>query len=87
MDKGYRCITAAWRAGRQECLQPSFARSDRKFQDHETLLSASVAADRSGNERAVNVSKRSGMLKRGMHQRMSPKRMDNIWKAWSFQAK
>jgi hypothetical protein len=49
-------------------------------------LSASVAADRSGNERAVNVVKRSGFLKRGLRPAQSPAQIDDVWKAWSFQA-
>ena len=36
-----------------------------QFKGLETLPNASVAADRHGNERGVNVSKRCGYIKRG----------------------
>ena len=61
VDRGYRCTQAAWKAG-QFILQPTFCKSDRKFGDKETLMAASVAADRSGNERAVRVCKQAGYL-------------------------
>jgi hypothetical protein len=54
LDKCYRCVLAAWRAGGQLLLQPLFAKSDRKFTSNEVLLSGAVATDRSANERAVN---------------------------------
>ena len=44
-------------------IQPMFSRSDRKFTGKETILSGSVASDRSGNERAVNRAKLSNVLK------------------------
>jgi len=37
LDKGYRCVLAAWRAGRQLTLQPDFANSDRRFNSREVL--------------------------------------------------
>ena len=54
LDKGYRVNLPAWRAGRQQIYQPIFAKSDRKFTGRETIRSADIATDRSGNERAVN---------------------------------
>ena len=86
LDKGYRCIRAAWRNGKQECIQPPFAASDRKFTSDEMLVSASVAADRSGNERAVKLAKKSGLLKRGLKPSACPMRLNNVWMSWSFQA-
>ena len=86
LDKGYRVIRIVWQHGRQECLQPSFASSDRTFSSAETLLSSCVAADCSGNKRAVKRCKMSGMLKRGLKPGGCPKRLDNIWKSWSFQS-
>jgi hypothetical protein len=59
VDKGYRCGMAAWRAGKQLVLQPVFAKSDTKQQVH---CSANVAADRSGNERAVKMAKHSALI-------------------------
>jgi hypothetical protein len=85
LDKGYRIIRAAWRAGRQRCIQPFFAASDRQFRSKEVLVSASVAADRSGNERAVNLTKACGILKRGLKPNACPVRLSNVWLAWSFQ--
>jgi hypothetical protein len=44
VDKGYRCIMAAWPAGKQLFLQPAFARSDRKFNTREVNRSSTVAS-------------------------------------------
>ena len=85
LDKGYRIVRIAWREGEQVCLQPTFKSSDRKFSCDEMLISASVAADRSGNERAVKRCKESAMLKRGLKPNGCPKRLNNVWLAWSFQ--
>ena len=85
-DKGYRVILPAWRAGKQEVIQPIFVRSDRKFTGCETIHSASVATDRSGNKRAVNRCKQSGYIKRGLQQNGNPRLMDEAWLAWSFQS-
>ena len=84
-DKGYRLTLEAHRMGEQECIQPIFAKSDRRFNGDETLVSASVASDRSGNERAVNMAKKSGYIKRGLTAGGCPKRLNNAWLAWSFQ--
>jgi hypothetical protein len=85
VDKGYRCIMAAWRARKQLFLQPAFARSDRKFNSFEGNRSASVATDRSGNERAVNVAKRAGVLKRGLRSNEDADLIADVWLAWAFQ--
>ena len=52
LDKGYRSILAAQLCG-QQCFQPDFAQSDKKFSGERTLHSAAVAVVCSGNERAV----------------------------------
>ena len=83
-DKGYRLILAAWKEGKQKVIQPVFAKSDRKFTGLETITSASVASDRGGNERGVNVCKRSGFLQRGLRPKSCPIRLDNVWLTWSF---
>ena len=70
----------------QLVLQPDFAESERRFNRSQTLRSASVASDRGGNERAVNVAKRSWFLKRGFQKTSSAKRMNNAWMTWSFQS-
>jgi hypothetical protein len=86
VDEGYRCIMAAWRAGKQLFLQPLFARSDQKFNTREVNRSSTVASDRSGNERAINVAKRAGVLKRGLRLNESPDVNADVWIAWGFQA-
>ena len=85
-DKGYRVNLPAWSAGRQQVIQPIFARSDRKFTSRETIHTALVATDQSGNEQAVKLAKQSGYIKRGLKQNASPQLMDKIWLAWSYQA-
>ena len=84
-DKGYRAKMAAYKAGKQEVLQPDWAESDRRFNRTETLGSASVASDRGGNERSVNVSKRAGYISRGFQPNMCPVRMNKAWRTWGFQ--
>ena len=56
-------IRAAFLIGQQECIQPMFAESNSTFTSNEMLYSASAAADRSGNERAVNPAKLVGAVK------------------------
>jgi hypothetical protein len=85
LDKGYRCVVAAWRAGGQLLLQPFFAKSDRKFLSNEVLLSGAVATDRSANERAVNRMKASGRIAGGIHQSQDLERAADMWIAWGFQ--
>ena len=85
LDKGYRIIRIAWREGKQTCLQPKFAKSDNQFSSDDLLFSGSVAADRSGNERAVHYCKVSSTLKRGLKPNGNPARLNKIWEAWSFQ--
>ena len=84
-DKGYQVIMQAWKAGKQECIQPAFAKSDRRFSSNETLISATVAADRSGNERAVRYTKMSGIIQRGLRPNGSPSRYNDVWLSFSYQ--
>eukprot|EP00957_Ditylum_brightwellii_P191651 14591117-Ditylum_brightwellii.AAC.1 len=65
-NKGYRSHLAACHCRRQLMLQPDYAKSNMRFRGIQTLQSVSIATDRSGNERAVNVCKLSGPLKRGL---------------------
>ena len=44
-----------------------------------------TTTDRGGNERAVNVAKRSWFLKRNFQMNSSAKLMDDSWMTWSFQ--
>ena len=85
-DKGCRINLPAWRAGRQTVIQPMFAKSDSTFTGKQTVVSGSVASDRSGNERAVNRAKMSNILKMGLKKNGCPKRINNVWLAWSFQS-
>ena len=43
-------------AGCQLILQPDFKKSDKKFRREETISSAGIATDRSGNERVAKYS-------------------------------
>jgi hypothetical protein len=85
LDKGYRIVRICWRHGKQECIHPMFASSDRTFNSNEMLMSATIAADRLGNERAVKRCKESGYLKKGLRPGSCPIWLNNIWLAWSFQ--
>ena len=86
-DNGYRAKMVAWRTGKQLVLQPEWAESDKRFRRDQTLLSASVAADRGGGgERAVKVCKWVWYISRGFLPNMSPKQLNKAWTTWSFQA-
>jgi hypothetical protein len=67
-------------------LQPTFAKSDTKFTGKETLSSAAIAADRAGNERAVRICKKSGMVKEGFREHSDFAVISDVWLAWSFQS-
>ena len=84
-DKGYRAKMVAWRVGEQEVLQPEWAESDKRFGRKKTLRTASVASDRGGNERAVNVSKRAWYISRGFQPNSCPKQLNDAWITWGFQ--
>jgi len=85
-DKGYRCVAAAWRHGRQFLLQPQFAKSDKQFTTTHIISSAAIASDRGGNEHAVRVCKEAGVLKQGLYKAGSMETLCDMWLAWSFQA-
>ena len=85
VDRGFRSCLAAWKSG-QFILQPNFMNSDGKFSTGEVLRSASIAADRSGNERAVRVTKMSAYVKRGTTAHNDVERLADVWLGWSFQA-
>ena len=67
-------------------LQPFFAKADRKFSTREVLHSAKIASHRSGNERAVNVAKRSGKIARGAECHEDLGDIADLWLCWGFQA-
>ena len=85
LDKDYVSTLAAQLCG-QQCFQPDFAQSDKKFSGERTLHSAAVAVVRSGNERAVKIVKHSWVLKRGASfaPSMDLSTLDNIWFGWGF---
>ena len=85
-DKGYRARCIAWKERQQLVLQPEWADSDKRFNRQQTLLTASVATNRGGNERAVNVCKRAGFVRAGFQPNSSPKILDDAWITWGFQA-
>ncbi len=85
LDKGYKVGAAAWQAGGQLVLQPSFAKAEQKFSAHDTIRSAGIAADRSANERAVNRCKGCGYLDIGIKSHTDLERISDVWLAWSFQ--
>jgi hypothetical protein len=84
LDKGYRAKMAAWKSGKQMAIQPPFAKSDKRFKGKQTVYAGCIAHDRSGNERGVNVCKRSGLFQRGFLPGMSARRLQNYWRVWSF---
>ncbi len=85
-DKGYWARTAAWKTGKQGVLQPTFEPSDRRFNGRETNISASIASDHGGNERAVWVSKRAAYIRRGFRPNMDLERFDIAWRMWNFKS-
>ena len=86
LDKGYRARATNWRHGEQLTAQPIFGKSDKQFKGSETKYSASLASDRGANERGVNVSKRSDIIKRGFKPGMDPAMFDDVWLCWGFMA-
>ena len=86
LDQGCRCILLMQRAGGQDCFLPIFSKSDQCFIGNETVVLTSVALDRSGNKRAVNICKTAGFIKQVLTGIMSTIRLNNDWLAWSFQA-
>ena len=71
--------------GGQLLLQPFFAKSDRKFNSNEVLVSGAVASHRSANERAVARMKHSKFLERGIAKRANLETVADVWLAWGFQ--
>jgi hypothetical protein len=77
---------AKWRHGEKLTAQPIFGKSDQQFKGSETKYSASLASDQGANERGVNDSKRSGMIKRGFKPGMDPAMFDDVLLCWGFMA-
>jgi DDE superfamily endonuclease len=85
-DKGFRISTSAIKIGGQIVIQPSFSKGEEKFTDQETLRGALIAADRSGNERAVRLMKLSNFIKHGLLPNESTVRLSDAWICWGFQS-
>ena len=85
LDREYRSTRAAW-ASEQLILQPTFAKSDKHFSTIDVIRSTGVAADRSGNERAVRVTKMSAYVKRGTQTHKNIEQLSDVWETWSYQS-
>ena len=87
VDHGYCVTKAAWQRN-QLILQPIFAKSDKKFTTKDTITSACVAADRSGNERSVRICKHAKVFKHystNIHCSKDIEQLSDFWLAYSFQ--
>lgn len=85
LDKGYRITSQAYEDGQQMVVQPNFAKSDERFSAFETMRSAAVAADRSGNERAVKYMKLCEYITAGLKAGEDSDRLCDVWLCWGFQ--
>ena len=85
LDRGYRLALSAWQLGRQFVMQPCFKDGAFKFNTDQVMYSASVAADRSGNERAVNRVKFSQRICHGLKANADPNYLADLWLVWGFQ--
>ena len=81
-DRGYRAKMAVWLEGKQLVLQLLASKSDERFRDRTTIYAVTIAHDRSGNERAVNVCKRLGVMKHGFKQGLNTVRFNYLWRGW-----
>ena len=57
---------------------------DRIFTTDGVVYTSTVASHWTGNEWCVKLSKLSGFIKRGIHQKQSLTRIVNVWLGWSF---
>lgn len=85
MDKGYRITYQAHEEGGQMVIQPNFAKSDERFSAFQTMRSAAVATDRSGNERAVKYMKHCEYISSGLKAGEDSRRLADVWLCWGFQ--
>ncbi len=87
-DKGYRVLLECYEHGKQLCWQPVFARSDERYGSYGTLLTATVAYTRSGNERSVRHMKHSWLVTRGpssVGEHYDLNILADIWLTFGFQ--
>ena len=84
LDKVFKVTREAF-SHNQKVVQPVFSRNGLAFKGNEGLRISEVASDRSGNERATNECKQSKFISRGIERAQSFDRMNDSWKAFSFQ--
>lgn len=65
LDKSDQCSVVAWRKG-QHILQHWFVKSDQQFMTEYLISFAAVSTNYRGNEHAVNVCKRYGLLQHSL---------------------
>jgi hypothetical protein len=85
-DRGFLIALSAFKAGRQIVIQPTFSIKHTKFTDYETIRTAAVAKDRSGNERGVRVMKLSDFISQGMLPNENTHKLSDVWRCWGFQS-
>ena len=83
LDHGYHSTKAAWASG-QLILQPTFAKSDKQFSTMDLIRSTSVAAECSGKEHAVRVTKMSAYVKWGTQSHKNIEQLSDVWETWSY---
>mmetsp|Transcript_399 Transcript_399/g.562 ORF Transcript_399/g.562 Transcript_399/m.562 type:complete len:152 (+) Transcript_399:825-1280(+) len=83
LDKGYRISQEAAR-NHQFLVQPNFTNAAQRFKGEETLCISEIASDRSANERAVRVLKRSACITDGVESSASFESLEKVTKAFSF---
>ena len=54
------------------------SRSNERFTGRTTVYAVFISHDQSGNERGVNVAKRSALIKRGLVQGMNPIKLNAV---------
>ena len=67
LDRGYNLALGARHCGKQFVMQPAFTNTKTKFNTEQVLYSASVASDRSDNEKEVQNMKVSKRMCTGLH--------------------
>ena len=82
LDKGYKITQEAVRLD-QHIIQPNFMNAKKGFKGEDVLCTAEVASDRSGNERAVKIVKRSAYITDGIAANQLFARMEKVVKAFS----
>ena len=59
-------------------MKPIFAKSDCHFLGTKTVVSSLVASDCSGNERGVNIAKKTGYMKSRLAPTVSPEQLNKL---------